>query len=137
MLGAFKRRDTRGVKADLDRVMALFPILATRQSQLAGNLSGGEQQMCAIGRGLMAAPRLLMIDELSLGLAPIVVQSLMEALRRVNQSGTALLLVEQDVETALSEASRGYVLEAGELKLSGPADELLGNDAVRRAYLGV
>ena len=93
--------------------------------------------MCAIGRGLMAGPRLLMIDELSLGLAPIVVEQLLGILRQVADGGTTLLIVEQDVEAALSQASRGYVLEAGEMKLSGPTADLLGNEAVRRAYLGV
>ena len=137
MLGAFQRSDAHTVRVDLDRVLELFPIPAERQAQLAGKLSGGEQQMCAIGRGLMAGPRLLMIDELSLGLAPIIVEQLIGILQQVSQSGMTLLIVEQDVETALGQASRGYVLEAGELKLSGTSAELLGNDAVRRAYLGI
>jgi branched-chain amino acid transport system ATP-binding protein len=137
MLGAYRRRDQVAVRRDLDRVLGLFPILAERQAQLAGKLSGGEQQMCAIGRGLMAAPRLLMIDELSLGLAPIVVQHLIAILGQVISEGTTVLLVEQDVETALSQATRGYVLEAGELTLSGPSSDLLGNEAVRKAYLGI
>lgn len=137
MLGAFQRSGAHTVRVDLDRVLELFPIPAERQAQLAGKLSGGEQQMCAIGRGLMAGPRLLSIDELSLGLAPIIVEQLIGSLQQVSQSGMTLLIVEQDVETALGQASRGYVLEAGELKLSGTSAELLGNDAVRRAYLGI
>ena len=137
LLGAYLRKDAAGVKTDLDRVLGLFPILAERQAQLAGKLSGGEQQMCAIGRGLMSAPRLLMIDELSLGLAPIMVEQIINTLRQVNREGTTLLIVEQDVETALGEATRAYVLEAGEITLSGAAKELLGNEAVRKAYLGV
>jgi branched-chain amino acid transport system ATP-binding protein len=137
LLGAYLRKDAAKVKADFDRVLSLFPILAERHDQLAGKLSGGEQQMCAIGRGLMSAPRLLMIDELSLGLAPIMVEQIIDTLRQVNRDGTTLLIVEQDVETALGEASRAYVLEAGEITLSGPAKELLGNEAVRKAYLGV
>ena len=136
-LGAYLRKDAAAVKTDLDRVLGLFPILAERQTQLAGKLSGGEQQMCAIGRGLMSAPRLLMIDELSLGLAPIMVEQIINTLRQVNREGTTLLNVEQDVETALGEATRAYVLEAGEITLSGAAKELLGNEAVRKAYLGV
>ena len=137
MLGAHQRRDAENVVRDLRRVYDYFPILAERQDQLAGKLSGGEQQMCAIGRGIMSAPRLLMIDELSLGLAPIVVLQLMEVLREANREGITLLLVEQDVEAALSLASRGYVLEAGEVRLSGASSYLLDNREVRRAYLGV
>lgn len=135
-LGAFQRRDARAIAADLEKVFALFPILEQRQSQLAGNLSGGEQQMCAIGRGLMAAPRMLLIDELSLGLAPIIVEQLLDVLRQI-AGETTILIVEQDVNSALSVASRGYVLEAGELRLSGTAEELLGSAEVRKAYLGI
>src|SRR5205823_14074848 len=112
-------------QGDLERVFTLFPILKERQTQLAGKLSGGEQQMCAIGRGIMGAPWLLMIDELSLGLAPIIVLQLLEVLREINRSGVTLLLVEQDVEAALSLATRGYVLEAGEVRLAGPSETLL------------
>lgn len=136
-LGAFQRRDAKLILRDLDHVFELFPILRERQTQLAGNLSGGEQQMCAIARGLMAAPRMLMIDELSLGLAPIIVEQLIDVLRKVAESGTTILIVEQDVESALSLASRGYVLEAGEMRLAGMSSDLLGNADVRRAYLGV
>lgn len=137
LLGAYQRRERKGVARDLQRAFDLFPILRERQDQLAGNMSGGEQQMCAIGRGLMGAPRLLMIDELSLGLAPIIVERLLEVLAEVARGGTTVLLVEQDVETALSVASRGYVLEAGEVRLHGAASGLLGNVEVRKAYLGV
>ena len=137
MLGAYQRRNAADVEKDLGRVYDYFPILSERQDQLAGKLSGGEQQMCAIGRGIMAAPRLLMIDELSLGLAPIVVLQLLEVLREANREGITMLFVEQDVEAALSLASRGYVLEAGEVRLRGASKDLLGNAEVRRAYLGV
>jgi len=137
MLGAYQRRDEENVAKDLRSVYDYFPILSERSDQLAGKLSGGEQQMCAIGRGIMGAPRLLMIDELSLGLAPIVVLQLMEVLKEANREGITFLLVEQDVEAALSLASRGYVLEAGEVRLSGPSSYLLDNPEVRRAYLGV
>lgn len=136
-LGAFQRRDTAAIRRDLDRVFALFPILLERQKQVTGNLSGGEQQMCAIARGLMAAPRMLMIDELSLGLAPIIVEQLLGVLRQIADSGTTLLIVEQDVESALSVAGRGYVLEAGELRFAGSATEMLNSPEVRKAYLGV
>lgn len=136
-LGAFQRRDTSAIRRDLDRVFALFPILLERQKQLTGNLSGGEQQMCAIGRGLMASPRMLMIDELSLGLAPIIVEQLLDVLRQIANSGTTLLIVEQDVESALSIAARGYVLEAGELRFEGSASDMLSSPEVRKAYLGV
>ena len=136
-LGAFQRRDASAIRRDLDRVFALFPILLERQKQLTGNLSGGEQQMCAIGRGLMASPRMLMIDELSLGLAPIIVEQLLDVLRQIANSGTTLLIVEQDVESALSIAARGYVLEAGELRFEGSASDMLSSPEVRKAYLGV
>ncbi len=137
VLGAFRRRDRGGVKADLEHVLTLFPRLRDRLHALGGTLSGGEQQMAAIARGLMARPRLLMIDELSLGLAPVVVESLVEILQRVNRDGTAVLLVEQDVQTALEIATRGYVLERGKVALAGAAAALLRDERVRQAYLGV
>lgn len=137
VLGAFRRRDREGVKADLEHVLTLFPRLRDRLHALGGTLSGGEQQMAAIARGLMARPRLLMIDELSLGLAPVIVESLVEILQRVNRDGTAVLLVEQDVQTALEIATRGYVLERGKVALAGAAAALLRDERVRRAYLGV
>jgi branched-chain amino acid transport system ATP-binding protein len=122
---------------DIDRVLELFPRLAGRLGQLAGSLSGGEQQMCAIARGLMSRPRLMMIDELSLGLAPVVVDEIVDRLPRVAEGGTAVLLVEQDVEAALSLAARAYVLEAGRIVLSGSADELRTDPRVRESYLGL
>jgi branched-chain amino acid transport system ATP-binding protein len=121
----------------LDRVLALFPRLRERSAQLAGTLSGGEQQMCAIARGLMARPRLLMLDEPSLGLAPVVVRTIFENLDRINREGTALLLVEQNVPRALALSRRAYVLENGTVALSGPSADLLGNPHVKQAYLGL
>ncbi len=137
LLGAFRRNDRDQVKADLEHVLELFPRVKERLSATASTLSGGEQQMCAIGRALMARPRLLMVDELSLGLAPVVVENLMEILTQVNRDGTTILMVEQDVQTALDVATRGYVLETGHVTLSGPADDLLRDPRVRQAYLGI
>jgi branched-chain amino acid transport system ATP-binding protein len=137
LLGAYQRHDRAAIARDLERVYTLFPRLREREHQLAGTLSGGEQQMCAIGRGLMAGPTLLMIDELSLGLAPVVVDSLLETLAAIRAQGTTILLVEQDVQVALTTADRAYVLETGRVSLSGPAGDLLANPEVRRAYLGI
>jgi branched-chain amino acid transport system ATP-binding protein len=137
LLGAFRRRDREAVRADLEHVLELFPLVRRRLTSLASTLSGGEQQMVAIGRALMARPRLLMIDELSLGLAPLVVESLMEIISKLNQGGTTILIVEQDVQAALERATRGYVLETGHVTLSGDAAQLLRDERVRRAYLGV
>jgi branched-chain amino acid transport system ATP-binding protein len=136
-MGAYQRRDVAGIRQDLERVYTLFPRLQERQHQLAGRLSGGEQQMCAIGRGLMAAPRLLLIDELSLGLAPVAVDTLLEALQEIHQRGLTLLVVEQDVRTALELAHRAYVLETGQVTLHGPSADLLADPSIRRAYLGI
>jgi branched-chain amino acid transport system ATP-binding protein len=136
-LGAFRRQDRSQVDADLEYVLGLFPRLRERLNQLGGHLSGGEQQMAAIARGLMARPRLLMIDELSLGLAPVLVEYLMEVISTLNASGTTVLIVEQDVQAALERAHRGYVLESGHMVLSGEASELLNDARVRQAYLGV
>ena len=136
-MGAYLRTDKVGIAADLERIYAMFPILAERQRQDAGTLSGGEQQMCAIGRGLMAAPRVLLIDELSLGLAPNVVDRLIDVVQQINREGTALILVEQDVLVALDVAHRAYVLENGAVALSGPAAEVRDDRGVRRAYLGL
>jgi branched-chain amino acid transport system ATP-binding protein len=122
--------------ADLDRVLALFPQLAGRLSQVAGTLSGGEQQMCAIARGLMNRPALIMIDELSLGLAPLVVDEILTRLPEIAAAGTAVLLVEQDVDTALSVSTRGYVLETGTITLSGPSPQLRADPRTQQAYLG-
>jgi branched-chain amino acid transport system ATP-binding protein len=137
LLGAFRRRDRVAVKADLGHVLELFPRVRERLSALASTLSGGEQQMVAIGRALMARPRLLMIDELSLGLAPLVVESLMEIISTLNKEGTTILIVEQDVQAALERATRGYVLETGHVVLADTAPRLLADERVRKAYLGV
>jgi branched-chain amino acid transport system ATP-binding protein len=133
MAGAYARRDG----ADFDAVVELFPRLGQRMSQLAGSLSGGEQQMCAIARGLMSRPKLLMIDELSLGLAPKLVDQIIDRLGAVAEGGTALLVVEQDVDAALRIAARGYVLETGRVAASGSSAELAEDPRVREAYLGV
>jgi len=135
-MGAFQRRDRAGLQEDLDRVFTLFPRLAERKSQKAGTLSGGEQQMCAIGRALMARPRLLMLDEPSMGLAPIFVDRIFETIVEVNKQGTAILLVEQNALMALQVASRGYVLETGRIALTDDAKQLAQNEDVRKAYLG-
>src|ERR1700704_3541769 len=136
LLGAYLRRD-REVRDDLVRVLDHFPALKDKLSREAGTLSGGEQQMVAIGRGMMARPKLLMIDELSLGLAPKVVDRLIDAIRDINKEGMALLLVEQDVLVALDAANRAYVLENGRVALSGPAAEVRDDPGVRKAYLGL
>ena len=136
MLGAYLRRDTAGIAADLKRCYGLFPRLAERRQQLAGALSGGEQQMLAIARALMGRPELLMLDEPSLGLAPKLVGEVMRALAQLHGEGLTLLLVEQNAQAALEIANRGYVLEAGQLTLQGPAQELLANPSLRAAYLG-
>ncbi len=135
-LGAWLRRDRNAIRRDLERCYSLFPRLAERRTQAAGSLSGGEQQMLAIGRALMAQPTLLMLDEPSLGLAPKLVAEVMGALSSLHADGLTILLVEQNAQAALDIADRGYVLEAGELSLEGTAEELLGNPALREAYLG-
>ncbi len=136
-LGAFLRSDTAGIQEDLDYVLTLFPILAERRRQLGGTLSGGEQQMLAISRALMARPRLLLLDEPSLGLAPIVIQQIFAIIQRVNKAGTTVFLVEQNAHQALKIAHRGYVMENGRITLEDSAHALLANDEVRRAYLGM
>src|SRR6266852_52155 len=136
ILGAYLRRD-RQVREDLARVLGYFPALEDKLSRDAGTLSGGEQQMVAIGRGMMARPKLLMVDELSLGLAPKVVERLIDVVQQINRDGTALLLVEQDVLVALDVANRAYVLENGRVVLSGPAAEVRDDPGVRKAYLGL
>jgi branched-chain amino acid transport system ATP-binding protein len=136
-MGAYRRRDRAGIQQDLEWVYQLFPILKERQGQRAGSLSGGEQQMCAIARGLMARPKLLILDELSLGLAPIILDVLVDVLRKIHQEGTTIFLVEQDVATAFDLASSGYVLENGRIALSGPTAELKTNPHVKKAYLGL
>ncbi|MFH0128699.1 ABC transporter ATP-binding protein [Variovorax sp. VaC1] len=136
-LGAYTRRDGAAARAaDLERIYALFPVLKDRADGLAGNLSGGEQQMLAIGRALMAKPRVLLLDEPSMGLAPIIVQDIFRTLREINKQGLTIFLVEQNVRQALKIADRAYVIETGSIVLSGTGRELLGNPKVQDAYLG-
>ena len=135
-MGAFIRRDPEGQREDLDRIMELFPILKERARQAAGTLSGGEQQMLAMGRALMARPKLLLLDEPSMGLAPLVVQTIFDTIRDINAQGMTVLLVEQNAAQALSLAHRGYVIETGRIVLEDEASELLENEQVRKAYLG-
>jgi branched-chain amino acid transport system ATP-binding protein len=136
LMGAFVRNDAEGIAADLDRIYGLFPRLKERQAQLAGTLSGGEQQMLAMGRALMSRPQLLLLDEPSMGLSPIMVDKIFEVVREVHGQGTTVLLVEQNASRALSIANRGYVMESGLITLDGPAEQLLHDPAVRAAYLG-
>ena len=135
-MGAFQRTDKENFKEDMDRVFELFPRLHERRLQKAGTMSGGEQQMCAIGRALMARPKLLLLDEPSMGLAPIFVEKIFEIVIEINQQGTPVLLVEQNALMALDIAARGYVLETGRVALEGPAAELRVNEQVRKTYLG-
>jgi len=135
-LGAYLRRNAT-IRADMERVFTHFPVLAQRQAQEAGSLSGGEQQMLAIGRALMARPRLLLLDEPSLGLSPVMVEVIASMIAEINRSGIAVLLVEQNAEMALGVASHAYVLETGRVTTAGTAADLLASDAIRRAYLGV
>jgi branched-chain amino acid transport system ATP-binding protein len=135
-MGAFQRSDRGGLRADMDRVFELFPRLAERRNQKAGTMSGGEQQMCAIGRALMARPKLLMLDEPSMGLAPIFVDRIFETIVEINTQGTPILLVEQNALMALEVANRGYVLETGRVALEGNASDLKTNEQVRKTYLG-
>jgi branched-chain amino acid transport system ATP-binding protein len=135
-MGAFQRRDAPGIREDMDRVFELFPRLQERRDQKAGTMSGGEQQMCAIGRALMARPKLLLLDEPSLGLAPIFVERIFEIIRQINEQGTSILLVEQNALMALDAAHRGYVLETGRVVLADEAKALMGNEQVRKTYLG-
>jgi branched-chain amino acid transport system ATP-binding protein len=134
-MGAYTRADAQ-IAADLERMYALFPRLAERRAQLAGTLSGGEQQMVAMARALMSRPKLLMLDEPSMGLAPMMVTKIFETIRDISAQGVAILLVEQNAKLALEAAQRGYVLESGAITLAGAARELLGSEAVQRAYLG-
>lgn len=137
-MGAFLRKDKAGIKQDMEYIFELFPILAERRHQAGGTLSGGEQQMLALSRALMARPRLLLMDEPSLGLAPLVVRQIFEIIRKINtESNTTIFLVEQNANLALKVAHRGYVMETGRITLSDSADRLLANEDVRRAYLGL
>ena len=136
-MGAYHRSDRAGIQEDMDRVFTLFPRLKERRGQVAGTLSGGEQQMLATGRALMARPRLLLMDEPSMGLAPILVESIFETIRRINREGTTILLVEQNAHLALQVAHRGYVLQTGEIVLSDTAEALRQNPTVQKAYLGI
>lgn len=137
LMGAYRRDDKAEVRADLDKVYGLFPRMAERRRQLAGSMSGGEQQMCAMARALMARPRLLLVDEMSLGLAPIIVDQLMENLIAIRDQGVTILLVEQDIHLALAAADRAYVLETGRIVREGPARDLIEDPELKRAYLGV
>jgi branched-chain amino acid transport system ATP-binding protein len=136
-MGAFQRQDKSGVREDVERVFGLFPRLAERRAQKAGTLSGGEQQMCAMGRALMARPKLLLLDEPSMGLAPVLVERIFEIITEINQQGTTILLVEQNALMALDIATRGYVLETGAVALSDEAAALRTTERVRKAYLGL
>ena len=135
-LGAYSRNDKDGIKNDLDRIFQFFPILQNRQKQRGGSLSGGEQQMLAIGRALMSKPKLLLLDEPSLGLAPLIVKQIFEIIRQINADGTTVLLVEQNAQIALQVTDRGYVMETGEITIEGASADLLADERVRQAYLG-
>jgi len=136
-MGAYSRGDRAAIERDREHVLSLFPRLAERLTQTAGTLSGGEQQMLAIGRALLSRPRLLLLDEPSMGLAPLLVERIFEAIQRVSAEGVTMLLVEQNARLALAVASRAYVLENGEVSMSGAAADLLGNPKVQAAYLGI
>jgi branched-chain amino acid transport system ATP-binding protein len=135
-LATYARKDGSEIERDLERVFAIFPRLDERKNQKAGTLSGGEQQMLAVGRAFMSGRRMMLLDEPSMGLAPLLMMSVFEALRQINQEGTTILLVEQNARMALKFAQRGYVLETGSIVVEGPSDELLENPEVKRAYLG-
>jgi branched-chain amino acid transport system ATP-binding protein len=136
-MGAYTRRDNAGIAADLERVYGLFPRLKERAKQASGTLSGGEQQMLAVGRALMSRPKLLLLDEPSMGLAPMIIQQIFDIITEINQQGTTVLLVEQNAQQALSRAHRGYVLETGRIVKEGTGESLLTDPAVKEAYLGV
>ncbi len=135
-LGAYIRKDSKEIKEDLDKVFSRFPRLGERRTQMAGTLSGGEQQMLAMGRALMSRPRLMLLDEPSMGLAPLLVKEIFSIIQEINATGTTILLVEQNAHMALSIANRAYVLETGRITLAGDAKELAASEAVRKAYLG-
>ena len=135
-MGAYLRNDSKAIREDIDYVVNLFPRLGERMSQLGGTMSGGEQQMLAMGRALMSRPKLILMDEPSMGLAPLFVEKIFQIIKQVNKEGISVFVVEQNANVALSIADRGYVLQTGEVVLSGPAKELLNNEAMKRAYLG-
>lgn len=135
-IGAYRRKDAKGIAEDLEKVYSLFPRLKERTWQLSGTLSGGEQQMLAIGRALMSRPKLIMMDEPSLGLAPIIVKELFGIIKRINEEGMTVLLIEQNANAALKIADIGYIMETGKITLSGSGQELLANDEIKKAYLG-
>lgn len=135
-LGAYSRSDKQGIREDLSKIFQFFPVLEERQKQRGGSLSGGEQQMLAIGRALMSHPRLLLLDEPSLGLAPLIVKQIFEIIEQINADGTTILLVEQNAQIALQVTDRGYVMETGEITIEGASADLLADERVRQAYLG-
>lgn len=135
-IGAYSRKDRKNIEGDLEKVYSLFPRLKERTWQLSGTLSGGEQQMLAIGRALMSKPKLIMMDEPSLGLAPIIVKELFQIIKRINKDGMTVLLIEQNANAALKIADVGYIMETGRITLSGTGEELLKNDEIKKAYLG-
>lgn len=137
LLGAYTQKDKKKIKEDIDEICTRFPRLGERKSQIAGTLSGGEQQMLAIARGMMAEPKLIMLDEPSLGLAPIIVREIFQLIKKIKNAGKTVLLIEQNASMALQIADRGYVLENGSISLQGSAKDLLTNEAVKRAYLGI
>ena len=137
VMGSFQRKDNSQIKEDFDKVLSMFPILSDRLTQLGGTLSGGEQQMLAIGRGLMARPKLLMLDEPSLGIAPIVVEQIFDMINQIQKEGVTILMVEQNAAKALNAASSAYVLELGSIKASGLAKSLLTDDGIKKTYLGL
>ena len=136
-MGAFTRKDKQGIAQDMERVFVLFPRLKERRRQVAGTLSGGEQQMLSTGRGMMARPRILLMDEPSMGLAPVLVDSIFDTIKQLHAEGTTILLVEQNARMALSVANRGYVMQTGEVVLQDSAENLRANEMVRKAYLGI
>jgi branched-chain amino acid transport system ATP-binding protein len=136
-MGAYTQKDKKKIASNMERVFTLFPRLKERRSQLGGTLSGGEQQMLATGRAMMADPKILLLDEPSMGLAPVLVDSIFDTIQELHREGTTILLVEQNARAALTVADRGYVLQTGEIILSGTAEELRNNEIVQKAYLGI